>query len=86
MSAPVTIYVVQAFIDANGFPMAEEPIACQSAAQARAKAQALKSMKLGVIAWSRTSPNPDLGDWGPAVVLARFGSIPEEFDEAGGVE
>ena len=86
MSAPVTIHVVQAFVDIDGFPLAEEPIACQSAAQARAKAQMLKSTKLGVIAWSRTSPNPELGDWGPPVELARFGLIPDEFDEAGGVE
>lgn len=86
MSAPVTIHVVQAFVDIDGFPLAEEPIACQSAAQARAKALALKSIKLGVIAWSRTSPNPELGDWGAPAVLARYGRIPEEFEAAGGVE
>ncbi|MBB6306258.1 hypothetical protein [Xanthobacter tagetidis] len=80
MSQPVTIHVVQAFDEMDGFPVAEEPIACQSAAQARAKAQALKHTKLGVIAWSRTSPNPDLGEWGPPVLLARFGAIPDDFE------
>lgn len=86
MSEAVTIHVVQAFAEVDGFPVAEEPIACQSASQARAKAHALKGNKLGVIAWSRSSPDPSLGDWSDPVVLARYGAIPGEFDEAGGVE
>lgn len=86
MSDPTTIHVVQTFVEVDGFPIAEAPVAYQSAAQAKARAQAMKDKKLGVIAWSRSSPDPSLGDWSDPVVLARYGRIPEEFEEAGGTE
>lgn len=86
MSEALTIHVVQTFIEIDGFPVAEEPVACQSASQAKAKALAVRAHKLGVIAWSRTSLDPNLGEWGDPVVIARYGKIPEEFEEAGAVE
>ncbi|MFG1190766.1 hypothetical protein [Xanthobacter flavus] len=54
MSEATTIHVVQTFIEVDGFPVAEEPVACQSAAQAKARAQAARGSKLGIIAWSRS--------------------------------
>ena len=59
--------------------------ACPSAASARALAGRLAQTHVGVIAWSRTG-DPDLGDWGPPVVLVRTGVIPDEFEAGGGVE
>ncbi|MFG1317564.1 hypothetical protein [Xanthobacter autotrophicus] len=83
MSEALTIHVVQTFIEIDGYPVAEEPVACQSAPQAKAKAQAARGSKLGVTAWSRTSPDPGLGDWGDPVIIARYGKIPEEFEASG---
>lgn len=85
MSEALTIHVVQTFIEIDGYPVAEEPVACQSASQAKAKTQAARGSKLGVTAWSRTSPDPGLGDWGDPVIIARYGKIPEEFEESGAV-
>jgi len=59
--------------------------ACPSAASARALAGRLAQTHVGVIAWSRTG-DPELGDWGPPVVLVRTGVIPDEFEAGGGVE
>lgn len=86
MTEATTIHVLQAFIEVDGYACAEEPIQCVSAAAARAKAHALKDKKAGVIAWSRSSIDPSLGDWSDPIVLARYGAIPDEFMETGGVE
>jgi hypothetical protein len=56
-----------------------------SAGSARALAARLAQTHIGVIAWSRTG-DPELGDWGPPVVLIRTGVIPDEFEAGGGVE
>jgi hypothetical protein len=37
------------------------------------------------VSWSRTG-DPELGDWGPPVVLVRTGIIPDEYEAGGGVE
>lgn len=86
MSEATTIHVVQTFVEVDGFSVAEEPVAYQTAAQAKAKAQAARSSKLGVIAWSRTSQDPSLGEWSDPVLIARYGSIPEEFENSGAVD
>jgi hypothetical protein len=40
---------------------------------------------VGVVAWSR-SFDPDAGEYGEPEELVRLGTIPEWFDEGGGVE
>ena len=80
-----TIHVVQAFASQDEGFLPTEPKACTSAALARSLAARLAKTHLGVIAWSRTG-DPELGDWGPANVIARLGKIPDEFDAGGGVE
>ena len=80
-----TLYVVQAFEQREDGIVPAEPKACPSAASARALAARLALSHVGVIAWSRTG-DPDLGDWGPPVVLVRTGVIPDEFEAGGGVE
>ncbi len=84
--AAMTLYVVQAFERCEEGFTADEPRECRSAGHARQVARDLKAKKLGVIAWSRTSDDPDLGDWGDPLVLARFGHIPEDFEASGVVE
>jgi hypothetical protein len=81
----VTIHVVQAFAEQDGGLLAAEPKACPSAASARSLASRLATANAGVIAWSRTG-DPELGDWEPAVLLVRTGTIPDEFEAGGGVE
>ena len=80
-----TIHVVQAFTQGEDGLVAAEPKACPSAHYAKSLAARLATSNAGVIAWSRTG-DPDLGDWGPAVVLTRSGVIPDEFEAGGGVE
>ncbi|WP_029002772.1 hypothetical protein [Azorhizobium doebereinerae] len=82
----MTLYVVQAFERCEEGFTADEPRECRSAAHAKQVAKKLKAKKLGVIAWSRTSPDADLGEWGEPEVLARFGHIPEDFEASGVVE
>lgn len=65
--------------------VALEPVAYQSASQARVAAHSLAQTHVGVIAWSR-SADPDIGEYGEPEVLVRLGMIPEWFDEGGGVE
>jgi hypothetical protein len=83
--ATTTIHIVQAFVEQDGGLLAAEPKACPSAGSALSLASRLATTNIGVIAWSRTG-DPELGDWEPAVVLARTGTIPEEFEAGGGVE
>jgi hypothetical protein len=81
----VTVHVVQAFTQMDEGIAPAEPRACPSASYARSLAARLASTSTGVIAWSRTG-DPELGEWQPAVVLARIGTIPDEFEAGGGVE
>jgi hypothetical protein len=75
-----TIYVVQAFRrEETGELVAETPEAAKDEAHARERALRLKDRYAGVIAFSRTG-DMDLGEYEDAVVLARFGSIPNEED------
>lgn len=82
----MTLYVVQAFEWCEEGFTADEPRECRSASHAKQVAREMRPKKLGVIAWSRTSADPDLGEWGEPVILAQFGEIPEEFAASGGVE
>jgi hypothetical protein len=80
-----TFHVVQAFQQRDGGIVPVEPKACPSAGSARALAGRLAQTRVGVIAWSRMD-DPELGDWGPPVVLVRTGIIPDEYEAGGGVE
>jgi hypothetical protein len=73
------------FQQRDGVIVPVEPKACPSAGSARALAARLAQTHVGVIAWSRTG-DPELGEWGPPVVLVRAGVIPDEYEAGGGVE
>ena len=84
MGAP-TIHVVVAFKQTENGIEAEPPLSFDSAAIAEAAARILAQSHAGVIAWSRMA-NSDAGEYGEPEVLTRLGTIPEWFDEGGGVE
>ncbi len=67
------MHVVQTFVETDEGLVAEEPIECQSAGEARMKAQLWAPRKAGVIAWSK-SGDLDTGNWeDDPVVLFRTG-------------
>jgi hypothetical protein len=79
------IHVVQAFAATEEGIVAVPPRAFESATVARAAAQVMAHTYVGVVAWSRRA-KPDAGEYGEPEVLVRLGTIPEWFDEGGGVE
>lgn len=58
----ITIYAFQTFVETDDGLVAEEPKECQSAGEARMKAQMLAPRKAGVVAWAK-SGDPDSGEW-----------------------
>jgi len=80
--AKVTYYVAIPFIR-NGFDelFGLEPVECQNAAQAKSRAREMAAAEgnVGAIAFSR-SGDPNLGDFEPAVELARYGETPDDLE------
>jgi hypothetical protein len=73
-----TIHVVQAFHrDEGGHLIADVPEAAKDAEHARERALRLKDRRAGVVAFSRTG-DMSIGEYEDAVVLARFGDVPDE--------
>ena len=64
--------------------VASEPVAYQTRDQARRAAQIAATSAAGVIAWSRTA-DPEAGEYGEPDVILRKGTIPDWFDESGGI-
>lgn len=76
----VTYYVVLPFIrDDEGMLCAEEAAEAPTAAAAISRAARLAPQKAGVIAFSR-SGDPAIGEFAPALILARHGETPEALD------
>lgn len=74
----ITYFVVQSFSQGRkGTITADLPMQLPSGDQAKRRALRLSESKLGVVAFSR-SGDPSTGDYEDAVVLARYGIIPEE--------
>jgi hypothetical protein len=77
----ITYFVVLPFFrTADGALMADEPIEVPSAAAARRQAERVARAKGGALAFSRTG-DPTTGELQAAVVLARFGEVPDELGE-----
>lgn len=75
----VTYHVVLSF-DPGSSPSRltpNEPKEVPSEAAARRMVERLRTMKAGVIAFSRTG-DPETGDWDEAQVIASYGRIPNE--------
>jgi hypothetical protein len=72
-----TIYVVLPFLQRGRKIVADQPREARSADHAKAMAERLAVTRPAVVAFSRTG-DPDLGEFDDAVILARFGELPEE--------
>lgn len=78
--AQETLYVVQPFVrDEDGNLIPETPIAEKSVASAKERARRLMGIRAGVIAYSRTG-DIDVGEYEDAVVIAKYGEVPENVD------
>lgn len=60
--------------------IAGEPVEAQQAYAAKNKAEALSKQHGGAVAFSRTG-DPRSGEFEDAVVIARFGVVPEDLTE-----
>ena len=71
----ITYYVVVPFgKDEEGNLVPLEPMEAPNGDAARRRAQAVAGTHAGAVAFSRTG-DPDLGEFGDAVVLATFGEV-----------
>lgn len=75
----VTYFVVLGFqLGKNGILVADEPKEIHGGeGRCLAAARRLSETRSGVIAFSRTG-DPQLGDWGDAVILWQAGIVPED--------
>jgi hypothetical protein len=74
--ACITYHVALAFIRSEeGNLVVGDAVEASTAAAAIGRVCAIASTKAGAVAFSR-SGDPDLGEYGDAVVLARFGETP----------
>lgn len=75
----VTYFVVLPIIrNEEGDLVAEDGQEAPSAFAAQRRAQALIGKKAGAIAFSRTG-DPAIGEFDDAVVLSRFGEVPDDL-------
>ncbi len=78
-----TFYLVQAFKSGKGTRLtADTPVRCRSLEGARNKAEALLSIRAGVVAFS-TSADAELGDYDDEpTIIFKAGRLPSAFEEA----
>jgi hypothetical protein len=76
MSRLIVIAAFKRDGDSGELVPAFEPREMPSEERAKQDAALLSHSHAGVIAWYREAA-PDVGDYGPPVVLARFGEIPD---------
>lgn len=76
----VTYYVALPFVNADDGLAPGEPVECfnPTAVEMRAEALSRKEGHVGAVAFSR-SGDPATGDFGDAVVLKKFGAVPDDF-------
>ena len=77
----ITYYVVQGFIlGKRGMLIAEDAKEARSHDQClRMAARLAAEGRAGVVAFSRTG-DPNTGDWQDAVILQRYGELPDDED------
>jgi len=75
----ITYYAVLPFSrDADGDFIVEAAIEVRSAQQAKATASRMAAAERGAIAFAKTG-NPQLGEWDDAVILGRYGDVPDDL-------
>ncbi len=79
--ATLTYYVVLPFFrTTDGEILADEPIEVSDGDRARRQAERVARAKGGGVAFSRTG-DPATGDFEDAVILGRFGEVPDDLAE-----
>jgi len=77
----LTYYVVLPFFrTTDGEVLADEPIEVSDSDRARRQAERVARSKGGAVAFSR-SGDPVTGEFDDAVILARFGEVPDDIAE-----
>lgn len=78
--AEVTYYVALPFVAAEEGIAPGDPTEClnPNAAIMRAESLARKAGHVGAVAFSRTG-DPGIGEFGDAVVLRKFGDVPDDL-------
>ena len=78
----LTYYVAMPFVRGEEGPAPGQAMECQSEGQAlsRAGAMARDPLNAGAIAFKR-SGDPMMGDFSDAIVIKRFGEVPDKLDE-----
>ena len=75
----VTYYVALPFVrDEEGAIAAGDPVECPNPATAIQRATDMAADSVGAVAFSRTG-DPDVGKFEPAMVLAKFGDVPDDL-------
>jgi hypothetical protein len=75
----VTYFAVLPFSrTVGGEFLAEAAIEVRSAEQAKATASRMTADGRGAVAFSKTG-DPQLGDWSDAVILGRYGDVPDDL-------
>ncbi|MEA3534287.1 hypothetical protein [Rhizobium sp. CC-YZS058] len=78
MAKPTKLIVLAAFDkdDEGNLLQAFDPRQMDSEEKAKREARLLAEKHSGVVAWSRDA-DPDIGEYGPPIVLFQSGDIPE---------
>lgn len=77
----VTYFVVQPFVlGKKGMIVADLPKQANDLRHCQSLAERYSRTHHGVIAFSR-SGNPEFGDWEEAVLIAQYGTVPEDILE-----
>jgi len=78
MTAPQRLIVVMAFDrgDDGQLGPSGEAMQFESEDRAKRKAAELSTKHAGVVAWAREA-QPDIGEYGDSVELARYGDVPD---------
>ena len=62
----------------DGDFLADAAIEVRNADQARATARGMEGAGRGAVAFSKTE-DPQLGEWGDAVIVGRYGDVPDDL-------
>ncbi len=78
-----TVYLVQAFSAGKGMRLtADAPVRCRSSEVAMQRAEALATLRAGVVAFS-TWGDPELGEYDDQpTIIFKAGRLPASFEEA----
>jgi len=64
--------------DADGDFIAEAAIEVRSAQQAKGTASRMAAAEGGAVAFAKTG-DPQLGEWDDAIILGRYGDVPDDL-------